>query len=520
MPVKVQIPHPIRTLSDAVRIHLADFRRKHEDDFNYNWDRESSEVEYFKFQFARVVVSTRSNWKQQNLGFLRLRRLNRSLTEMVIEGPPGLIVGTDLFLDTEYVRFDDCDNDKEISQKKRKQRAVAIFNLFNSTHREVRQYVIQALQQDRFLELEEIKRPTSKPTMAANTPIRVFISYAHEDIESAIKLYEQLKAIDGVSPWFDKESLLPGIKWKPAIKKAIRESDYFIALLSKHSTTKRGYVQTEMKEAFEIWEQFPDDQAYLIPIRLNECEPSYEKLREVQFQDFFPSWNNGFQRLVRALNSAARTRINDSVEPSLKGYEYRCAIVDLDNGLANLPQVCQKLNSIQNFFHFSYPSFDYEHTALREFEGEVNLYVPALPKPFYKQKALFNADLATCLTKYLLAFKEGRRTYFDYLSLPSDVDDSFLFITTHGLYEIAKKVGCTFEKSVVYHILTQLLIHFASDLGFHTEVRGCILDFCDEHSWMMKGMKKMRLCANCLEGVGNEDLKKAVLTILADPLKV
>lgn len=354
----------------------------------------------------------------------------------------------------------------------------------------------------------------------ANTPTRVFISYAHEDIESANKLYEQLKAIDGVSPWFDKESLLPGIKWKPAIKKAIRESDYFIALLSKHSTTKRGYVQTEMKEAFEIWDQFPDDQAYLIPIRLNECEPSYEKLREVQFQDFFPSWDNGFQRLVRAINSAARIKINDSVEPFLKGYEYRCAIVDLDNGLANLPQVCQKLNSIQSFFHFSYPSLAFGHAALREFEEQTNLYVPDLPKSFYGQRVLLNADLAYCLTKYFLAFEEDGNTFYNYLSLPSDDDNTFKFITTRGLYEAAKKAGCTFEKSFVYHILTQLVIHFGSDLGFHAEIRGCILDFCEEHSWMIKGMKRMRLCRSCAKRIENEDLKKAVLAMLADPLRV
>ena len=202
------------------------------------------------------------------------------------------------------------------------------------------------------------------------------------------------------------------------------------------------------------------------------------------------------------------------------GYEYRCAIVDFDNGLTNLPQVCAKLNSIQNFFHFSSPSFSYEHSALREFEGIVNLYVPDLPNTLYNQKVFLNADLVVSLTRYLLAFKERRKTYYDYVSLPSDVDDTFKFVTTHGLYEAGKKAGCTFEKAVVYHILTQLLIHFASDLGFHTEVRGCILDFCEEHSWMIKGMKRLRLCRNCTRLVGNVDLKKAVLAILADPIKV
>ncbi len=202
------------------------------------------------------------------------------------------------------------------------------------------------------------------------------------------------------------------------------------------------------------------------------------------------------------------------------GYEYRCAIVDFDNGLTNLPQICMKLNSIQNFFHFSSPRFSYEHGALREFEGTVNLYVPDLPTSLYKQKVLLNADLGVFLTRHLLAFVEHRKTYYDYLSLPSDVDDTFKFVTTHGLYEAGKKAGCTFEKAVVYHILTQLLIHFASDLGFHTQVRGCILDFCEEHSWMIKGMKRMRLCRSCAKSVENADLKKAILAILADPIRV
>jgi predicted metal-binding protein len=117
-------------------------------------------------------------------------------------------------------------------------------------------------------------------------------------------------------------------------------------------------------------------------------------------------------------------------------------------------------------------------------------------------------DLVVCLTRYLLAFEENGQTYYDYLSLPSDDDNAFKFITTYGLYENAKKAGCSFEKSVVYHILTQLLIHFADNLGFHPEVRSCIFDFCEEHSWMIKGMKRMRLCRSCSKEVENKELKK------------
>jgi hypothetical protein len=46
------------------------------------------------------------------------------------------------------------------------------------------------------------------------------------------------------------------------------------------------------------------------------------------------------------------------------------------------------------------------------------------------------------------------------------------------------------------------------------------MDFCEEHSWMIKGMKRMRLCRSCAKGIENDDLKTAALAILADPLRV
>ncbi len=284
---KLQTPHSIKVLHDAIVTHLTDFTTINPDDFSYVRKSVEFGIEYFHLLFARVV-STPWNCNQEDLGFIRLRPLSRSLTEMLIEDSPGLRVGPDLFLDASFVRFGADDDDEKISVKQRKIRAVRIFERFKAIHQDVREYIIQALQEDRLLEVEETKskKPSKKPP-AATIHTRVFISYAHEDIDSALKIYEQLKAIEGVDPWFDKESLLPGIKWRPAIKKAIRESDFFLALLSQRSISKRGYVQTEMKEALEIWDQFPEDKAFLIPIRLEDCYPSYEKLREVQYQDFF-----------------------------------------------------------------------------------------------------------------------------------------------------------------------------------------------------------------------------------------
>ncbi|HSK78040.1 MAG TPA: toll/interleukin-1 receptor domain-containing protein [Thermoanaerobaculia bacterium] len=100
----------------------------------------------------------------------------------------------------------------------------------------------------------------------------VFISYAREDLEFARSLYAFVLE-GGHKVWMDKESLLPGEDWKQVIHKAIRESDFFLACLSKKSVSKRGYVQRELKQACEVLDEFPEGEIFIVPIRLDDCEP-------------------------------------------------------------------------------------------------------------------------------------------------------------------------------------------------------------------------------------------------------
>lgn len=102
---------------------------------------------------------------------------------------------------------------------------------------------------------------------------KIFLSYAHEDIGMVKKLYCDLKRY-GLDVWIDCESLLPGQNWKITIEKTIKQSQYYVLLLSSHSITKRGFIQKEMKIAYEMLEQCSEDDIYLIPVRLNECAPS------------------------------------------------------------------------------------------------------------------------------------------------------------------------------------------------------------------------------------------------------
>jgi TIR domain len=78
---------------------------------------------------------------------------------------------------------------------------------------------------------------------------QVFLSYARADGKKAKRLYDELCRSASVRIWFDRIDLRPGVKWEPAIRKAIRESDCFLALLSNQSVTTRGVRHSELREA-------------------------------------------------------------------------------------------------------------------------------------------------------------------------------------------------------------------------------------------------------------------------------
>src|SRR5271157_5477457 len=126
----------------------------------------------------------------------------------------------------------------------------------------------------------------------------VFIGYAHEDLADAKRLYDDLREA-GVDAWIDTEKLLPGQNWPIEIEKNIRSSRFFLAILSAHSISKRGYSQTELSSALEILKEVPESEIFIIPVRLEECELPY-KFRNIQWVDMFPAsaWKKGLKKIL------------------------------------------------------------------------------------------------------------------------------------------------------------------------------------------------------------------------------
>jgi hypothetical protein len=131
---------------------------------------------------------------------------------------------------------------------------------------------------------------------------KVFLSYAREDAAEARHLFDDLRQA-GIDVWFDRESLIAGRNWETAIKGAIKDSRFFVALLSEHSVSKKGFVQKELKEAISQLDEYAEGEIFLIPVRITDCNPRDERLRQLHRVDMFPDWKDGLSRIMAAIKS-------------------------------------------------------------------------------------------------------------------------------------------------------------------------------------------------------------------------
>ena len=133
---------------------------------------------------------------------------------------------------------------------------------------------------------------------------QIFLSYAREDEEKVENLYRKLSDAE-FKPWMDKKDILPGEIWQSCIQRAIRRSDFFLACLSAKSVNRRGFLQREIKDALDIWQEMLEDDIYLIPVRLEDCEVP-ESLRDFQWVNLFEE--DGWTRLVTAIQAGVERR--------------------------------------------------------------------------------------------------------------------------------------------------------------------------------------------------------------------
>ena len=149
---------------------------------------------------------------------------------------------------------------------------------------------------------------------------KVFISYATEDYQYADKLHGFLSE-NGFDLWMDKKNLSPGQNWLYEIQIQLRKADFVILFFSHNSVNKRSTVQKEFNLAMQHCEERLDSDIYIIPVKIDDCEPS-EKFKKFQWVDY--NAPEAFDKILKSLNiqRSAILKEEEIKRHKILGFEY------------------------------------------------------------------------------------------------------------------------------------------------------------------------------------------------------
>jgi hypothetical protein len=98
--------------------------------------------------------------------------------------------------------------------------------------------------------------------------MRVFLSYASEDVQAAQKIAAALQAA-GHSVFFDKNALRSGREYDTSIRDEINRADAYVFLVSGSSIAPGRYTLTELAFAEK---RFPNPSGHVLPVVLESVE--------------------------------------------------------------------------------------------------------------------------------------------------------------------------------------------------------------------------------------------------------
>lgn len=116
-------------------------------------------------------------------------------------------------------------------------------------------------------------------------------------MEVVHKLYTRIMN-DGINAWLDTKKLQPGQDWQYEIRNALLRCDMVIVCLSQGFNKQQGYRHEELKLALEKANFLPNDEIFIIPVRLEKCDMP-ESLSHLHRVDLFKP--GGYKKLLRSL---------------------------------------------------------------------------------------------------------------------------------------------------------------------------------------------------------------------------
>ena len=118
-------------------------------------------------------------------------------------------------------------------------------------------------------------------------PGAVFLSYASQDSEAALRICSALRA-GGIEVWLDQSELRGGDAWDRQIHERIHDCRLFIALISAQTEARdEGYFRREWKLAVDRTHDMSEKKAFLLPVVIDATPERGaavpEKFHEVQW---------------------------------------------------------------------------------------------------------------------------------------------------------------------------------------------------------------------------------------------
>ena len=114
----------------------------------------------------------------------------------------------------------------------------------------------------------------------SETSSAVFLSYASQDAQAALRICEALRAA-GIEVWFDQSELRGGDAWDLKIRQQIRDCALFIPIISAHTTSRpEGYFRLEWAVADQRTQMIARNKAFIIPVCIDGTPESVPDLPE------------------------------------------------------------------------------------------------------------------------------------------------------------------------------------------------------------------------------------------------
>jgi TIR domain len=126
-----------------------------------------------------------------------------------------------------------------------------------------------------------------------DTPISIFISYAHADSAFVDRLEADLHQ-QGFETWDYRQRLKGGQRWRRELHEAVKRAQVLLIVLSPEAVASQN-VQIEYDYVLELGN-------VVIPLYYRQCEVPME-LRAIQWIDFRHSYEQGIAALTQALHT-------------------------------------------------------------------------------------------------------------------------------------------------------------------------------------------------------------------------